>query len=135
MNAPMHAALKQYAAVGMETGVAAADPHQLILMLFEGALLALANARRFMASGATADKGAAISKALLIVGGGLKASLDVAQGGEIAANLFALYEYMEQRLIEANLHNDADRVAEVMGLLRELQGAWQEIGKRRIVTP
>ncbi len=134
MNAPMHAALRQYAMVGMETGVAAATPHQLILMLFDGALLSLANARRHLAGGAVADKGMAIGKALAIIDGGLKASLDLEAGGEIARNLYALYEYIEQRLVEANLRNDADLIAEAMRLLRELQGAWQEIGERTVAT-
>ena len=70
-----------YAEVGVETGVAAADPHKLILMLFDGTLAAIAKARLAMSRGEIAPKGAAISKAIEIIDGGLKASLDVSAVG------------------------------------------------------
>ena len=117
-----------YADVGVETGVAAADPHKLILMLFDGTLAAIAKARLAMSRGEIAAKGAAISKAIEIIDGGLKASLDVSAGGALAERLAALYDYMLNRLLAANLRNDTSLLDETTRLLNELRGAWAQIG-------
>ncbi len=117
-----------YAEVGVETGVAAADPHKLILMLFDGTLAAIAKARLAMSRGEIAPKGAAISKAIEIIDGGLKASLDVSAGGALAERLAALYDYMLNRLLAANLRNDTSLLDETTRLLNELRGAWAQIG-------
>jgi flagellar secretion chaperone FliS len=122
-------AVDSYAQVGVETGVAAADPHKLILMLFDGTLAAISNARLAMSRKEIAAKGAAISKAIAIVDGGLKASLDVNAGGALAERLSALYDYMLQRLLAANLRNDTAILDEVTRLLNELRGAWAQIGQ------
>lgn len=116
-----------YAKVGIETGVVAASPHKLIVMLFEGAVVAIANASQHLANNDIAAKGQAISKAIAIVENGLRASLDKRAGGEIAANLDALYEYMVHRLILANLNNDTEMLKEVQGLLNDLKTAWESI--------
>lgn len=123
-------ALRAYDKVGMETGVAAADPHQLVLMLFEGALAALRAARRHLQTGEAPGRRVALGKAISIIESGLKASLDVKSGGELARNLFGLYDYMGRRLLHANLHGDAAAVEEVTRLLAELHGAWKSIGAR-----
>ena len=120
-------AAKAYAQIGVETGVRAADPVKLVLMLYDGALLAVADASRHMADGRIADKGKAISKAISIIDGGLRASLDTTRGGAIAAQLFELYDYMGRRLLLASLRNDVAGLAEVAQLLRELRGAWTEL--------
>ena len=120
-------AAKAYARVGVETGVHAANPVKLVLMLYDGASLAIAEATRHMADGRIADKGKAISKAISIIDGGLRVSLDTTRGGAIAAQLFELYEYMGRRLLLASLRNDAAGLAEVSELLRELRGAWAEL--------
>jgi flagellar protein FliS len=117
-----------YAEVGVETGVAAADPHKLILMLFDGTLAAIAKARLAMSRGEIAAKGAAITKAIDIIDGGLKASLDVSAGGALAERLAALYDYMLNRLLAANLRNDTSLLDEIARLLNELRGAWAQIG-------
>ncbi len=117
-----------YADVGMETGVIAADPHRLIVMLFDGALLAISTASMHMREKHIAAKGQAVSKAITIINDGLKSALDVKSGGELAVRLDALYDYMAVRLIHANLHNDQAALNEVSRLLKELKGAWEEIG-------
>lgn len=127
MFATAHRALNAYASVAIETGVAAADPHKLVLMLYDGALAALAEARLTMARGDTAAKGRALSKAIMIIESGLRASLDVKAGGELAERLAALYDYMCDRLLRANLGNHLDIVDEVARLLGELRGAWEQI--------
>lgn len=122
-----HTGVSAYAKVGMETGVAAASPHKLIVMLFDGALVALSNALLGMRTGNIGEKGKSISKAIMIIDSGLRAALDKKAGGEIAEGLDALYEYMSARLLAANLNNDPAIVEEVQRLLTELRDAWNAI--------
>ena len=128
MFGSMKSGANAYAKVGVETGVLAASPHKLIVMLFEGAMVALGTASRQMAAGDIAGKGKSISKAIAIIEDGLRASLDRKAGGEIAANLDALYEYMTSRLVMANRDNQPELLDEVARLLAELKGAWDAIG-------
>ncbi len=81
-----------------------------------------------MKAGRISAKGAAISKAIMIIDSGLRASLDKKVGGEIAEGLDALYEYMAARLLQANLKNQVDILEEVQRLLTDLRGAWNAIG-------
>lgn len=120
------AAVRAYANVGLETDVNSAHPHRLIALLFDGALLALARARHGMVMKDIAARGSAISKAIQIIDEGLKAAL-VDGGGELAANLRALYDYMGRRLLFASLKNDLGAVDEVSRLLTELKEAWNAI--------
>lgn len=120
-------ALNTYKNVGLESGVAAADPHKLILMLYQGALLAIASAKNQMLRNQISEKGNSVTKAIKIIDEGLKACLDVEAGGDIGKNLFDLYDYMTQRLLIANLKNDITMLDEVSGLLNELKEAWESI--------
>ena len=120
-------ALNTYKNVGIESGVAAADPHKLILMLYQGALLAIASAKNQILRKQISAKGSSITKAIKIIDEGLKACLDVEAGGEIGKNLYRLYDYMNQRLLIANLKNDTAILDEVSALLSELKGAWESI--------
>ena len=134
MFAVMHNPKEAYSKVGIETGVDTADPHKLILMLFEGAMLAVSSASLHMKRNAGAEdvarKGEAISKAINIITNGLKASLDQEAGGELAGRLGALYDYMATRLLYANLHDQPAILDEVSHLLAELKGAWEQIGNK-----
>lgn len=116
-----------YAKVGVETGVTAADPHKLILMLYDGAIMSIASAVSAMERKDIATKGQCASKAIDIIDNGLKASLDIGAGGELAERLAALYDYMTERLLYANLHNNGPAFNEIAGLLRGLREAWQGI--------
>ena len=120
-------AIKAYANVGLESSVTAADPHKLILLLYQGALLAIASAKNQMLRKETSAKGRSISNAIMIIDEGLKASLDQNTGGGLAQNLSALYDYMNQRLLIANLKNDMAALDEVSSLLSDLKGAWEAI--------
>lgn len=127
MFGSMKSGASVYAKVGVETDVLAASPHKLIAMLFEGADVALGKAVQQMANRDIAGKGASISKAINIIQNGLHASLDMKAGGEIATNLASLYEYMVAKLLEANLKNSTELVAEVRRLLGEIKSAWSAI--------
>ena len=128
----VHAA-QAYARIGLETGVAAASPQRLIVMLYDGALAALAEARGHLQAGRTAQKGRAIGKAISIVHEGLKAALDVGQGGDIARSLMELYDYIGRRMLLANLRDDVVLIDESARLLTELRSAWAALAERQPV--
>lgn len=118
---------QSYAKVGLEVAVETASPHKLILMLFDGAIAAINIAKFELEADDIAKKGASISKAIDIVSNGLRASLDVEAGGELGERLAALYDYMVQRLLFANLHNNIAALDEVASLLDTLRDAWTQI--------
>ncbi|BAN49740.1 flagellar export chaperone FliS [Metapseudomonas resinovorans] len=122
------AALKQYQSVNTQAKAVDASPHRLIQMLMEGGLTRLAQARGAIERGQLAQKGELIGKAIAIIGG-LRDGLNFEQGGDIAANLDSLYEYMMSRLLEANLKSDAALVDEVAGLLRDVKTGWDGIAQ------
>lgn len=115
-----------YAQIGVETQVSSADPHELILMLFDGALLSVNAAAAAIDAKDTQAKIRHITKAIEIISLGLQASLDSA-GGELAERLGALYDYMSLRLTQANAQNSTAPLVEVSGLLRDLRDAWAQI--------
>lgn len=123
-----------YAKVGVETSVITADPHQLILMLFDGALLAVSTAATAMEHKEISVKGEYVSKAIEIILNGLRASLDQEAGGELAARLSALYGYMGERLVYANLNNSRAALDEVSTLLTTLREAWAGIAPNASAT-
>jgi flagellar protein FliS len=122
-------ALNAYGQNNLEIEVEQASPHKLILMLFEGGLKALAMAKLHIQHHEVGPKGAAISKAIAIIEEGLRSSLDKERGGELAANLDSLYDYMSFRLLEANIRNDLDALEEVRTLMTQLRDAWAAIDK------
>jgi flagellar protein FliS len=130
------AGVRSYAQVGLQSAAMSASPHQLITMLFDGAKTAIAMARHHMAHKEIAAKGKAISKAINIVDNGLKASLDAEAGGkagaELVSNLSALYDYISQRLMYANLRNDPALLDEADRLLDNIGSAWREIDPQKL---
>ena len=116
-----------YRRVGVETGVASASAHQLVQMLFDGFVDAIAQAKGAIASGQVQTKGRAIVRAVRIVDEGLKASLDLREGGGLAADLNELYAYVTLRLTQANLRNDRAALDECLALIQPLREAWASI--------
>jgi flagellar protein FliS len=119
-------AVRAYANIGLETEVLAASPERLTSLLFSGARAAIAKARLYMEGGQIAERGKAISHATRIVDEGLKQSLNQASGGEIAANLASLYDYIIRCLLTANLKSDPKQLDVADRLLADLQEAWQQ---------
>ena len=128
-----HAA-QAYARIGLETGVAAASPQRLVVMLYDGALAAIADGRAHLVAGRTAPKGRALGKAIGIIDEGLKAALDPSQGA-IARQLMDLYDYIAQRLLLGNARNDAGLLDEASRLLGELRDAWASLAARQDDAP
>jgi flagellar protein FliS len=130
MNAAVGRAVDTYTRLEIETGVAAASPQRLIVMLYEGAIKAVLAAQAALARGDLAERGSAISKAISIIDEGLRPALDLEAGGEIAANLMSLYEYLVHRLLYANLKADEPSLGEALRLLTELKGAWEALERQ-----
>ena len=128
MNAALYRAANAYANIDLEIGVQVANPHRLILMLFEAAILATNKARGYMENNNISGKGMAISRAIQIIEEGLKVSLDENAGGELALQLKDLYEYMSRRLLVASMRNEPAGLVEVASLLEQLREAWAAIG-------
>lgn len=131
---PNHA-VATYQRIGVETGVESADPHKLVLMLFEGAQEALARAKSHIQRKEISEKGKMLSKAIMIIDHGLKASLDMNVGGDLVIKLHALYEYIVNELIIANAQNNIEKIDEVNKLLSELHDAWKQIGNTETALP
>ncbi|MCD9030428.1 flagellar export chaperone FliS [Luteimonas sp. Y-2-2-4F] len=130
---------QQYRQTQLDGAVMDADPHRLVALLLGGACERIRLAEACLARGDHARKGKAIGEACAIVGH-LDGSLDHEAGGEIAANLSALYDYVVRRLTEANLHNDGEALGESLALLGEIALAWNAIppdqrGGRAAGTP
>ena len=124
-------AASAYRQMGVETGVAAASPHQLVLMLFDAFADSINQARGGMRLRQFELKGQAISRALRIVNEGLREGLNLREGGKLAADLNDLYSYVTRRLMEANLANDEAALDECQRLIAPLRDAWAAIGTVR----
>lgn len=120
--------IASYQQISIESDIRGADPHRLIVLLFDGADTALQQALTLLAANDFKGKSDALMKAIDIILSGLSASLDTEQGGDLAQNLKALYDYMVSRLMHANVQKDAAAIREVQGLLSEIASAWREIG-------
>lgn len=120
-------ATKAYAQIGVESAVMSASQHQLVTLLFDGALSALVRARLFLQDGNIVKKGESLSKAINIIDNGLKQGLDEGSDDELTRNLASLYRYMVHRLLRANLDNDVGGIEEVEALLRNIADAWKEV--------
>lgn len=108
-----------------------ASPEQLMLMLYEGAIKFARQAQEEMREKNIEGANNKLKKTGDIISE-LMVSLDMEQGGEIARNLYNLYDYMSRRLIQANIRKDPGLVDEVINLLTSLKESWEEvIGRAR----
>lgn len=121
--------IASYKQIGIESDIRGADPHRLIVLLFDGAEAALKQAQSSLANDDNVGKSEALMKAVDIILNGLSASLNLEHGEDLAEKLKALYAYMVSRIIHANIHKDAKAITEVQGLLSEISGAWREMGE------
>ena len=129
MFAPYRTAANAYRSLDVETMVDGADPHRLVEMLYDGAVVQVAKARHALGRKDITTKCEATSRAIRIIDEGLKAALD-SRAGDVARNLDALYDYMTRTLLSANLKSSDAQYGEVEKLLGDLRGAWREIGPK-----
>lgn len=119
-----------YRDVGASTALDSASPHKLVSLLYTALSSQIASARGALARRDVAEKGRAISHAVRIVEEGLRAPLNMKDGGAIAANLHDLYEYIAQQLTLANLRNDDRLLDECARLVETLREGWDGIADR-----
>ncbi|AIQ65881.1 flagellar biosynthesis protein FliS [Paenibacillus stellifer] len=105
-----------------------ASPHRLTLMLYNGAIQFAGKAREAMLANNISDTNLYLQKSQDIIYE-LLSSLNIKEGGELAANLKNLYFYMIDRLIESNIQKKSSGIDEVVSMLEELKSAWEQIGK------
>jgi flagellar protein FliS len=124
---PNASKLAAYRSTSAHSGVAAADPHKLVLMLMDGALERIATARGLMSRNVQgAEKSQLLHRAVAIIDE-LRNSLNFKAGGDVATNLDALYEYMCTRVVQANAQNKPEWLDEVSRLLNEIRSAWMAL--------
>jgi flagellar protein FliS len=108
--------------------VASANNLKLVVLLYDGAIRFLAEAKRSIENRDLSGKAQAIDRTFAILGE-LQSTLKVEEGGEIALTLDRLYVYMMERVLEASLKLQVAPLDEVIKLLRVLNSAWTEIAR------
>lgn len=116
----------RYQSVDRFSAVDGADKLRLIQLMMQGAKERIARAKGHVQRGEISQKGEQIGRAIQLIDG-LRASLDMDAGPEIAGNLERLYEYMIRKLLEANLRDDIALLDEVGTLLEEVKTGWDEL--------
>jgi flagellar protein FliS len=117
-----------YRQVAVESQIAGqADAHRLVAMLFDGLFESIAQARGAIRDRDTAVKCRALTRAAAIIEEGLRAALDLRNGGKLARDLSELYAYVSLRLTRANLSSDERDLDECLRLMQPLADAWASI--------
>ena len=120
------AALAQYGQIKNDAQTTYASPHQLMLMLFDGAIEAMS-----LTIGAIQNKNFELrskqnTRSITIING-MRECLDMETGGELADNLYSLYQYMTKELFRASFKNDADTIQNIQTMLKDIRGSWEKI--------
>lgn len=119
--------LGAYQIVSAHGAVADADPHRLVQMLMDAAMERMNTARACIERDEVSRKAKLLHSCVTLIAE-LRGSLNMKDGGPLAQNLSALYEYMNRQLLMANVQNDVSKITEVMSLLTEIRTAWVAIG-------
>ena len=125
-NMDTRSALNKYNQVRAHVQTEGASPHRLIQVLMEGAMEKIRVAKGLIERRDIPEKVRNINWALSIIDG-LRQSLDMEKGGEIAQNLESLYDYMQRRLVVANADNNPQVLDEVASLMLEIKSAWDAV--------
>ena len=122
-------AANAYRQVGVQSVADGASPHMLIQLLFDALETSLNAAKGAMQRGEIEEKGRQIGKAVRILEEGLKASLNMQQGGEVAQNLASLYDYSITQITLANLRNDPSLLNAAQTVIAPVAQGWREMGQ------
>ena len=120
------AALSQYGKIKDDTQTMYASPHQLMLMLFDGAIEAMSFTIGAIQNNDLALRSKQNTRSITIING-MRECLDMQAGGELANNLYALYQYMAQELFRAGVKNDSDTIQNIQTMLKDIRGSWEKI--------
>ncbi len=111
-----------------------ASPAKLVAMLYDRAISLLGEAIAAIEAGDVERRWKATGKATEVISH-LWETLDMEQGGEVAANLSQLYGYIFRILPKIDLDNDPKAAREVIGLLEPLRKSWHELAEKGPETP
>ena len=120
------AALAQYGQIKNDTQTTYASPHQLMLMLFDGAIEAMSFTIGAIENNNFELRSKQNSRSITIING-MRECLDMETGGELADNLYSLYQYMTKELFKASFKNDVDTVKNIQTMLKDIRGSWEKI--------
>lgn len=120
------AALSQYGKIKDDTQTMYASPHQLMLMLFDGALEAMSLTIAAIQNKNFELRSKQNTRSITIING-MRECLDMDAGGELADNLYSLYQYMAQELFRACFKNDAETIRNIQTMLKDIRGSWEKI--------
>ncbi|RVT46989.1 flagellar export chaperone FliS [Rheinheimera sediminis] len=118
--------IKAYKSVGVKDDLAVADPHRVIQLLMQGALENMAKAKGAMERKDFAEKSRTVSKAMSIISA-LQHSLDMDVGGEVSQNLWSLYDFMVNHLMQASRESSPVKVDDVIEIMIKIKSGWDAI--------
>ncbi len=124
----MDSGYDSYQQVDLNAQAAAANPHQLVIMLIDGLLDEIERVRGHLSAGRLAEKGAGINKCMNILIG-LDSALDMDNGGELAENLHQLYDYCQVELYQASVQKQAERLDNVETVMNNIREGWVNFGQ------
>ena len=119
-------ALAQYGQIKNDTQTTYASPHQLMLMLFDGAIEAMSLTIGAIQNDNFEVRSKQNTRSITIING-MRECLDMETGGELADNLYSLYQYMTQELFRASFKNDADTIQNIQTMLKDIRESWKKI--------
>ena len=120
------AALSQYGKIKNDTQTSYASPHQLMLMLFDGAIEAMSFTIGAIENNNFELRSKQSTRSITIING-MRECLDMEMGSELADNLYSLYQYMAQELFRASFKNDVDTIKNIQTMLKDIRGSWEKI--------
>jgi len=120
------AALAQYGQIKNDTQTTYASPHQLMLMLFDGAIEAMSFTIGAIENNNFELRSKQNSRSITIING-MRECLDMETGGELADNLYSLYQYMTKELFKASFKNDIETIRNIQTMLKDIRGSWEKI--------
>ena len=109
-----------------EVEVKTANPLELVVILYDGAIHSLQQALEQLKQNDVAGRSRSINRFVALLSQ-LQASLNFDEGGAIASSLDRLYTYMKERVFQANVGQKSEPLHEVINLLQNLRSAWQEL--------
>ena len=124
----MDSGYDSYQQVDLDAQAAAANPHQLVVMLIDGLIDEIERVRGHMSGNRLAEKGNGINKCMNILIG-LDSALDIENGGEVAENLHQLYDFCQVELYKASVHNDLDKLTNVEQIMNNIREGWMSYGQ------
>jgi flagellar protein FliS len=117
----------------LQTEVQSRTPIELVVMLYDGALRFIADAREGIVQRDIARRGRAVSRAMAIISE-LQSSLDLEQGGDIAVSLDSLYVYVRDRLVDASIKQDVKPLDDAARVLRNLRDGWAGVAAQQTAS-